>query len=357
MKVTVIVPTYNEAENIPELVRRIRASLDGVRILVMDDSPDDETAVAAWKAGCAVVKRLRNRGLSRAVIEGIENEKDAEFVVVMDADLQHPPEMLPKVIEELKRSDFVIPSRYIKDGGCREWGLKRKVISRTSNLLAAPLCWFKVHDLSSGFFAFERSKVDIKRLQGKGFKIMLELLVKGNWRKVTEIPYVFEPRLKGESKLDSSKVVAYLRQLANLYMYKVMHTSILNFMLVGGIGFVINMLTYWGLTTLFESKVTFLGQQFYLPPFLISSLLAIISNYELNRIWTFREWQIQSFSRLRYFIMAGATLLVDMCLLALMVEYANIQPMLAATIAILVVFVLRYTVAKNWIWNKVEARS
>jgi putative flippase GtrA len=128
--------------------------------------------------------------------------------------------------------------------------------------------------------------------------------------------------------------------------------QILNFMLVGGIGYVVNMLTYWPLTLVFENQVTFLGQQFYLPPFVISSLIAIFCNYELNRLWTFKGWQERSLGGARYLIMALGTLLIDMGFLFLLVQYGGLPPIPAAAIAILIVFVIRFLIARNWVWAK-----
>ncbi|MCJ7761444.1 glycosyltransferase family 2 protein [Candidatus Bathyarchaeota archaeon] len=349
MKTTIIVPTYNEAENIPELVWRIRASMDGVRILVVDDSPGDETAVAAWRAGCAVVKRLRNRGLSRAVIEGIEIEKDAEFIIVMDADLQHPPEVLPEIIENLKKADFVIPSRYIKNGGCREWGLKRRIISRVSNLLAAPLVKFKVKDLSSGFFGFERSKVDTKVLQAEGFKIMLELLIKGNWQRITEIPYTFEPRLKGKSKLDSSKITAYLRQLASLYFYKFRW---IKFGLVGLVGSAVQFPILYGLTEVANMP--------YLASATVATVFAATSNYTLNNLWTFGDRQKDHNlvkGLCKYLAMAGLTYPAYIGLLYMLTDFAGMWYMMSSALSIIIMFVVNYTVSKRWIWNKAEEQQ
>ncbi len=128
--------------------------------------------------------------------------------------------------------------------------------------------------------------------------------------------------------------------------------QILNFMLVGGIGYVVNMLTYWPLTLVFKNQVTFLGQQFYLPPFVISSLLAIFSNYELNRLWTFKGWQERKLGGARYLIMALGTLLIDMAFLFILVQYGGLPPIPAAAIAILIVFVVRYAIARTWVWAK-----
>jgi len=151
LEATIVIPTYNEYENLPELIRRIRESSSDVTILVVDDSPDTRTANIASELGCGVIRRhgdnqisvypntnidskgiseqnYRRRSLSSAVIIGIASAM-TEKVIVMDADLQHPPEKLPDIINELDNHDFVIASRYIPGGGCVEWDFDRKVMN------------------------------------------------------------------------------------------------------------------------------------------------------------------------------------------------------------------------------------
>jgi putative flippase GtrA len=128
--------------------------------------------------------------------------------------------------------------------------------------------------------------------------------------------------------------------------------QILNFMLVGGIGYVINMLTYWPLTIIFKNEVTFLGQHFYLPPFVISSLVAIVCNYELNKIWPFKGWTENKLGGLRYLIMAFGTLFIDMLFLFILVQYCGFPPVPGAAVAILLAFILRYIIARSWVWSK-----
>ncbi len=218
---TVIIPTYNEAENVGELIARLKAVCD-CNILVVDDSKDkNATANAAYEAGAQVIQRIGKRGLSSAVIDGIETlNKDADKVVVMDADLQHPPEDVPKLFEALNSHDFVVASRYIAGGGCNGWDFDRIVISRTASLMARPLVP-KVHDLVSGFFGFRREGLpDLSSVNDKGFKIMLELLVRGKWKSIVEVPFIFQPRLHGDTKMKFSQIRDYLLQLVGLYLRK-----------------------------------------------------------------------------------------------------------------------------------------
>jgi putative flippase GtrA len=152
-----------------------------------------------------------------------------------------------------------------------------------------------------------------------------------------------------------SRAMGSVKRLALYYMDKY---QVLNFMVVGGIGFVINMLIYWPLTMVFKTQTgTYFGQHFYLPPFLISSLIAIICNYTLNKAWTFKDQEAHSLSFLRYLSMALVTLALDMALLYVLVDYGKLAPMLGAALAIMIVFVVRYMIAKHWIWGIVLEHS
>lgn len=343
-KVTIIIPTYNEAENIPELVRRLKASVDGVRILIVDDSPDYKTAKVASELGCQVYQRTQDKGLSKAVVDGIDFCGDSEKIVVMDADLQHPPEVLPRLIEALNKNDFVVCSRYVKNGGCTEWDLDRKVISKVANLVARPL-QYEVRDLVSGFFGFKKEGLpNLSTVNTKGFKIMLELLVRGHWNSIAEIPYMFEPRTKGESKLSKQKITDYLVQLFWLYLYK---WRWIKFGLVGAIGVFVYMPILYCLTEF--------TPLWYLPSAIIGIICASTSNYFLNHLWTFREHRA-GHSHIRgwakYQLMSGITDGMYIGLLALLVEIAGMWYMLAAGVAMVAVFIVKFKVASKWIWNK-----
>ena len=158
------------------------------------------------------------------------------------------------------------------------------------------------------------------------------------------------PKIMGETTANMYKK----SQSFNLKLFVVnilKRYQVINFMLVGGIGYLINMGVYYPLTLLFQDKVTFLGQQFYLPPFVISSLIAILCNYWLNKRYTFKEQKEKRFGFGRYLFMASATLLLDMLVLFALVEYGGLQPIVGAALAILIVFVVRFVIAKYWIWG------
>jgi len=303
--VSIIIPTYNERENILPLVEKLKAVLDSYpyKIIFIDDNSQDGTSQAikslATQYPVKVIVRKNKRGLASAVVDGIR-ATCGELIVVMDADLQHPPEIVPKLLEALKEKDIAVGSRYCRGGGTGEWKFSRKIVSALANLLALPLAP-KIKDRMSGFFAFRRKVVKPESLNAVGWKIGLEIMARGSYQSAVEIPYTFLPRSRGSSKLSKKIIWQYLKQLGQLYLN---NFQISNFMIVGGIGYAINMLVYSMLTLNFDSgQTSFLGQHFYLAPFVVSSLLAIMSNYFLNKIWTFKGWTEQHMGILRYLAM------------------------------------------------------
>lgn len=347
---TIIIPTYNESENIAELKRRLPKD---VNVLIVDDSPNELTADAARSVGFQVLHRNGKKGLSSAVIDGLQI-CDSEKVIVMDADLQHPPELIPELLRQLDTHDFVVASRYVGGGGCRDWDLDRKIISRVANLAAQPLT--NVKDAVSGFFGFRSSMLPgLNGLSGKGFKIMLELLVRGNWNNVVEVPYTFETRKRGHSKLGWNQAKSYLLQLVSLFLYKF---RILRFMVVGGTGTVVNLASLF-LIENFILRSTFeshwgiaIANRSYLVALIPAFLLSVISNYCLNNLWTFSERNAGRSGFGKYLLMASVTLPIDITLVYVLTEYFGLYYVLSAGITILITFVIRYTISRRYVWRK-----
>ncbi len=227
---TLVAPTRNEAENVVALVRRLSDALDGItyELLFVDDS-DDETpaAIREEKQRDRRVRLLhrdpdqRGGGLAMAVVLGI-HQANGEFICVLDGDLQHPPELVPTLLTAAQDADVVVASRYIPGGSSAGLdGPARQLVSRGSRAAAVALFPRLRHctDPMSGFFLFRRSVVENVELRPYGFKILLEILVRGEWSRLTEIPYAFEERAAGTSKADASQGVAYLRHLGELRLH------------------------------------------------------------------------------------------------------------------------------------------
>ena len=228
MDVSVIVPTYCEAENLPLLVPRISAALAlaGLRgeiLIVDDDSPDGPEAVCNELSTSYPVRlliRRGERGLSGAVLHGIR-EARGDVLVVVDADLSHPPETIPVLVRLIQsgEADFAIGSRFTEGGSTSQtWGVYRRLNAWFARLLARPLV--SLRDPLAGFFALSRSRfATVRDLDPVGYKIGLELLVKGGFRNVREVPIHFHDRIRGTSKLSLRAQFDYLRHLARLYRF------------------------------------------------------------------------------------------------------------------------------------------
>jgi dolichol-phosphate mannosyltransferase len=257
MQLVVIVPTYYEADNLPELTRRIFTAVSkaGIEteILFVDDNSQDGTEEVcnqlASQYPVRLITRTLERGLATAVLHGIRESK-TEYVIVMDADLSHPPENIPRIFELLKEgADFVVGSRYVKGGSTdAKWGLFRWLNSQVAILLARGLT--NIKDAMAGFFGFPRRILDSSpQLLPIGYKIGLEILVKANCRKVIEIPIAFVDRKKGESKLTLQQQLNYLRHLRRLYRFRFPQAAeIIQFASVGSTGVTLDLIFYLTLT-------------------------------------------------------------------------------------------------------------
>lgn len=222
--VSVIVPTYNERVNVRPLLERIFASCAGldVEVVVADDGSPDGTAgeaeALAKRYPVVVLRRTGERGLSPAVVEGF-SKASGRVIAVMDADLSHPPEVLPSLIRKVEGGcDVVFASRHISGGGMENWPIRRRLVSKVASLAARPLT--NSTDPMSGFFMVRREVIDGVELNPLGFKIGLEILVKGKYGRYGEVPYVFKDRAVGESKLNARQYLYYVLHLVRLYAFK-----------------------------------------------------------------------------------------------------------------------------------------
>jgi len=219
-KLLLIVPTYMEAENVPPLADRLKNALKGYdyEVLVVDDNSPDGTGEQAEKHGLKVLRRSAKLGISSAFIEGTQTTESG-IVGLIDADLQHPPELIPNMLNEIySGADLVIASRYMEEGKIEGWSLRRKIVSGTAIALARLLLpkTREIKDPMSGFFLLRREVIkDVEPSKNKGFKILLEILVKGKYDKVVEVPYTFKPRERGESKLGIGEIWNYVKYLVN----------------------------------------------------------------------------------------------------------------------------------------------
>jgi dolichol-phosphate mannosyltransferase len=222
-----VVPTLNEAGNVNNLLSELTDVLSGTRyeyeIIVVDDGSTDGTVeqVRDWTkrdARVRLLSRAGERGLAGAVLYGWGHSR-ANLLGVIDADLQHPPDLLPELLKAAEQADIAIASRYARNNGTKGWNLLRAAVSRLSTLAAAPLISKKnlgVTDPMSGFFMIHRRCIEGLTFQTTGFKLLLEILVRGRIRTVQEVAYHFGLRVAGKSKANATVAWHYLHLLGRL---------------------------------------------------------------------------------------------------------------------------------------------
>lgn len=357
--VSIIVPTYREAANLPVLVPRIHEAtravgLDAEIIIVDDNSPDDTWRVCKELAAAHPVRlevRLHDRGLSSAVLNGLRLAR-GNVLVVMDADLSHPPEKIPELVAALHDADvdFVIGSRYVPGAGTDEkWGWFRWLNSKVATLLARPFT--SAADPMAGFFAIRRTTFDAAApLDPIGYKIGLELIVKCNCEHIREVPIHFADRKLGESKLTFREQINYLRHLRRLANHKFGGWARLaQFIGVGASGMVVDLTTYAGLLA-------------WLPLSLAGGLaiwIAMTWNFLLNRWITFSyardESAVQQYVRFCLSCLTGAIVNgVTRVGLAITVDWFALHPVIAAAVGVVAGTGFNFVLSQRWAFGRSE---
>lgn len=284
--IDVVVPTFREALNISLLIERlaiVRGShAPNLHLTIVDDNSRDGTEEAIQRLNLSwvnLIVRTAKRGLSPAVLDGL-NSTSGDIIVVMDADLSHPPEAIPRMLEELRKgSEFVVGSRYAEGGVTDDnWGVVRWLNSRVATLMARPFT--RISDPMSGFFALPRAiyaKADF--LNPIGYKIGLELLVKCRCSRISEVPIAFTDRIHGESKLSLREQLRYIQHIRRLFLYKYGGWSeVAQFMVVGASGALVNLVAVTALLRAGLSADVSIA---------CAIAVSICTNFILNRRFTF----------------------------------------------------------------------
>lgn len=226
--ISVIVPTYNENENIKKLITSVHETLKEHEheLIIVDDNSPDGTAQTAEELSknypVRVLKRSGKFGLASAVLEGFKHAK-GDILGVIDADMQHPPEYIKDFVNAVSNGqDIAVGSRYTKGGKIEGWSEFRSLVSKGAIALSKPLT--NVKDPVSGYFFIKRKVIENTTLNPIGFKILLEILVKGSYNNVKEIPYTFKLREAGESKLGIGEYINYSMHLYSLYGFRLRKT-------------------------------------------------------------------------------------------------------------------------------------
>ncbi len=329
----VVVPTFNERDNVPVLAARLANVLDGIAweaVFVDDDSPDGtaETvrSLAQREPRLRCLRRLNRRGLSSACVEGILSTS-APFIAVIDGDLQHDEALLPRMLRRLQdgTEDLVIASRYVGSG--RADGLSsqgRKRLSRAGARLARLVTGIELSDPVSGFFMLRRPVADLvaPRLSGVGTKILIDILTAApRPLSVAEMPYQFAARQAGESKLDALVALEYAMLLLEKLTGRYVSSRLLMFGLVGASGVLVNLVALRLLLGVFG-----IGTSGFVRAETLATAAAMVSNFLLNNILTYRDYRLAGWQAVR-----GLVSFMAVCSLGALVNIAIARDIYAET--------------------------
>ena len=298
LDLAVVIPTFNERANIVPLLERLRQCLSGVEweaIFVDDNSPDGTAAsireIARTDPRVRVLQRIGRRGLASACIEGMLATA-AQYIAVMDADLQHDESILPRMYERIKAGqlDLVVGSRNIEGGSMGEFAKERVVLSGLGSRLSRTVCKCDLSDPMSGFFIVSRLFFEevVYRLSGVGFKILVDMVASAQRPvRFDEVPYTFRTRERGESKLDINVGLEYLQLLLDKVIGHIVPSRFVLFTIVGAFGIVVHL----GVLALLYY---YLGQKFLYAQ-AAATAVAMTFNFLLNNLTTFRDRRLRGF--------------------------------------------------------------
>ncbi len=357
-QLSVVVPTFNERDNVTVLYRRLEATLAGIPwevVFVDDNSPDGTWEVVRGLARqdprVRCIRRIGRRGLSGACIEGIL-ASSAPYAAVIDADLQHDETQLPKMVALLQsgEAELVVGSRYIEGGSADSFNKSRAGASQLATEVAKRVLKVEIADPMSGFFMIRRDKFEqlAPQLSTQGFKILLDIVATAEGKlRTIEVPFTFGSRQHGESKLDSMVALDFLGLVLAKLTHDVVSLRFLLFAMVGSIGLVVHLATL------------FISLEFFNAPFpeaqAAGALVAMTSNFILNNFLTYRDQRLKGFAILR-----GLLLFYLVCSVGL---FANVgvafsvydqEPIwwLAGAAGALMGVVWNYAMSGLFVWRK-----
>src|ERR671932_559977 len=359
---SMVIPTYNESNNIQLLIARLSQLLDeaipgAYELIVVDDNSPDRT----WEIATAmmpeypqlrVMRRIEERGLSTAVVRGWQMAR-GEVLGVIDADLQHPPELLLKLWGEIQRGgDLAVASRHVEGGGVSDWSIVRRFLSRgaqTLGLIILPEVIGRVSDPMSGYFMVRRKCIAGRTLSPVGYKILIEVLARGRVPWIGEVGYVFQEREEGESKVTAKQYVDYLRHLVRLRFSLGPIARFFRFGIVGFSGVFVDLGLFYLLRSQDLGLTTSAG---------ISGEVAIINNFLWNDFWTFADiasrqpGKRQRIERLvKFNIICLAGLILNVSIVNFFFNILHINEYVAKLIAIAAVTVWNFWLNLKLSWR------
>jgi len=366
-EVAIVVPTFNERDNIAPLIQRLQNILGDLHwevVVVDDDSPDGTAGLvrelAARDARVRLVHRVGRRGLAGACIEGML-ATTAPYVAVMDADLQHDAGLLPEMLRILRAQDLdlVVGSRHVAGGSLGTWSEDRQLASRVATRLSQLVLKADLKDPMSGFFMLRRALIDevVRDLSGIGFKILLDIFISAKRPlRFKELPYTFGVRVAGSSKLDSMVATEYILMLLDKTVGRYVPTRFIPFAFIGGLGVFVHMGVLWVLFRgLGGSFVT--GQT-------AATLVAMTFNFFLNNFFTYRDRRLRGWGLLRGWLSftlacsVGAVANVGIATYLFHATPASgLWWVISATAGIIVGAVWNYAVTAVYTWNQGSAAA
>lgn len=358
LRLSIVVPTFNESANVAEVVRRIEAALgpDGWELIFVDDDSPDGTAarvreIARQDRRVRCLQRVGRRGLSSACTEGML-ATSAPAIAVMDGDLQHDETILPELLHAVLDgdADLAIGTRYGEGGSTGDWDASRVKLSRLATTASRAVLRQAVSDPMSGFFVVRREILEatVHRLSGLGFKILLDMIASADRPlRIAEVPYRFRRRLAGESKLDEMVAWEFAMLLADKLIGRYVPVRFLGFCLIGGLGVFVHMAV---LTLLLKGLGTgFTAAQ------ATATAGAMIFNFALNNVLTYRDRRLRGLAWIRglasFMVACSVGALANVGIATYLFEQ-RAQWVLAALAGVLVSAVWNYAVTRRYTWGE-----
>ena len=371
---SIVLPTYNESQNIAKILDSIAGALPvstTAEIIVVDDNSPDGTGDIASRYGesinngklrIEVIRRQGKLGLSSAILAGVQTAT-GDIVVVMDGDFSHPPQTIPHMIEELQnpKYDIIVASRYVEGGSIAGWPIKRRLMSKGATKIAKYGLRIQIKDPMSGFFAFRRHILNGVKFDAIGYKMLLEILVKVKGARVKEVPYAFTNRAVGVSKLDASVTTDYIKAVWKLYRYGRSHAKVERrasvrffskagrFYTVGASGLLVNFVVSF----LFQAIAP---ELWYLYSTIVGIFFSMTSNFFINKLWTFEERDFASKKTVLQYIMfmgfSSLGALLQLGVVYVLVENYRLDYPLALVLAVMSASIGNFLLNKKWTFKE-----
>ena len=369
IQLSLIIPTYNESQNIEQLIQIIINTLDRIvinqyELIVVDDNSSDFT----WKFAAElshkhsqvkVIRRESEKGLATATIRGWQAAK-GQVLGVIDGDLQHPPHTLTKLWQEIEKgADIAIASRNLEGGGVSEWSIARRILSRGAQmlgLLILPEVMGRISDPMSGYFMVRRDAISGNIFKPLGYKILVEVMARGNIRWISEIGYVFQERRIGESKVTYQQYIEYILHLIRLRLHLWQIDRFMRFGISGFSGVFVNLAVLYFLREFADLGLTRSA--------IIAAEIAIANNFFWNDRWTFKNISSKQKSKhkrltrfLKFNLICLSGLVLNILLLNIFYNLLGINEYIANIMAIAIITFWNYWFNLKLSWRTTNAKN